>query len=278
LSAYAFGLLIGLAPLLSYLVSAGVVRDFISWVIVFNGKALEVSIHFPLAFVAAGGWGAVALLRRYRGSGDSKALLLFYAFCLSTASSLTTMPDNEGLYYLGMWYFICAAAVSGVGIPGMLAKVPLLWKRALIAGLVFGVLLSPNCASIWKYRRGDFAQNKAAAAELMKYTKGGPCVILLPVHPVFARDATRLYSSWQYYFVTRFPQVRDDSQRSEVAKRIMVLQPHVVQCRQGKRDFILELFQRKVITSAEYKELMAFLTAHYRQQQIGKNVYYLKTL
>jgi hypothetical protein len=277
LAAYAAGFFTGILPLASYLISAGILRDFFSWVIGFNGKALQVSVHFPLALISAGIWATYVLIRRFRSAGDKKALLAVCAFYLSTLSSLTTMTDLDGLYYLGLWYFLCAISACGAGLPELLNKVSSFRMRVLIVGLVFGILLAPNAAFIWQYRDGDFARDKRAAAELMRYTRDDMCVIILPVHPVFAVDATRLYSGWQYYFTVKFPRVRLDVAQAGMARRIMHVRPAVVMCRLGKRDFILELYQRKLITSGEYKELIAFLTANYRQEQIGDEVYYIRS-
>ncbi|MFA5100995.1 MAG: hypothetical protein WC547_08955 [Candidatus Omnitrophota bacterium] len=279
LVAYAAGLCAGILPLAAYLFSAGIIGDFLSWAVGFNGRALHISVNFPLIFIAAATAGAVVLMRRFRLSGDVKAAILFYALVLGTFSSLTSISDQSGfLYYLGLWYFICAIAVSGAGLPELLAQAPSRWKRSLIAGIVLGALLSPNFVYVWKYRHGDYFRDKQAVASLMEYTRDSTCVVILPVHPVFAVDATRLYSNWQLYFMGKFPSVRLDAVQDGLAQRIISIRPAVVMCRFGKKDFILELYQRKIITSSEYKELIAFLTANYRQKQIGDNVYYLKTL
>jgi hypothetical protein len=276
LTAYCVGICAGIVPLLSYLAGAGILQDFLSWVIVFNAQALQVSVHIPLVLLAAGIWGASALMRRNRASRDMRAVVITYAFILSTISSLTTMTDQEGLYYLALWYFICAIAASGAGIPQLLGRVPSLWKRSLIAGLVFGALLSPNCMLVWKYRDANYAKGKKAMAELMKYTRQDQCVLVLPNHPVFARDATRLYSGWQFYFTTMFPVVRADAMKGGIARCIMDSSPAVVICRYNKKDFVLELYQRKLITSTEYKTLIGFLTTHYKQKQISDQVYYIR--
>jgi hypothetical protein len=276
LAAYAAGLGAGIAPLLFYLISLGILRDFVSWVFIFNGKNLKVSVHFPLVILAAGLWGVYVLMRRFRETRDIKAAILVWAFILSTMSSLTTTSDLDGLYYLGLWYFICAIAASGAVLPQMLNTVKSLWKQSLIGGLIFSVLLTPNFAYLWKYRHADFVKNKKAAAQLLAYTGQDPCVILLPIHPVFARDATRLYSGWQYSFIAYFPEVREDAMRLSIFDRVIASRPGVIQCRYQKRDFILELYQRKLLSAAEYKGLISFLTAHYTQKDIGGQVYYIR--
>ena len=158
----------------------------------------------------------------------------------------------------------------------MLDKVQSLWKRSLIAGLVFSALLTPNFITVWKYRNADFIKDKKAAGELMVYTRQEPCVLLLSVHPVFALDATRLYSAWQFDFSVLFPEVREDAMRPPIAEKIIASRPAVIQCRYKKRDFILELYQRKLVTASQYKELVAFLAANYTQKDIGELVYYVR--
>ncbi len=276
LAAYCAGFCAGILPLIGYLVSLGITRDFIYWVFGFNGRNLQVSVHFPLVILGAGLWATFVLLRRFRQSRDIKAIIVFYAFYLSTVSSLTTTSDLDGLYYLGLWYFICAIAASGAGIPRLLEKLPSLWGRAVISGLVLSALLTPNFAFVWKYRQAGFSRDKKAAAELMEYTRGESAVILLPLHPVFALDATRLYSGWQFNFCAVFDRVREDAKSKAIARTIIDLRPSVVQRTHKKRDFVLEMYQRKLITSADYKELIAFLLANYTPKRIGKDFYYLR--
>jgi len=276
LVAYVVGFCVGILPLMSYLISMDILRDFVFWVFIFNGKNLNIGVHFPLVILATGLWGAYVLMRRSRESKNIKAAILVWAFSLSTISSLTTTSDLDGLYYLGLWYFICAIAASGASLPQMLNRIQSLWKRSFIAGLIFSALLTPNFAYIWKYRHADFVKNKKAAAELMAYTNQDSCVILLPMHPVFSHDATRLYSGWQYNFTLLFPEVREDAMRPPIAEKIRASLPAVIQCRYNKRDFILELYQKKLISASQYKELIAFLIANYTQKEVGKQVYYIR--
>jgi hypothetical protein len=276
LTAYVVGFGAGIAPLLYYLIGMGILGDFVSWVFLFNSKNLKIGVHFPLVILAAGLWGVYVLTRRFRESRNMRAGILVCAFILSTISSLTTTSDLDGLYYLGFWYFICAIAASGSGLPQMLNKIQPSWKRSLTAGLIFSALLTPNFTYLRKYRHVDFVKDKKAAGQLLVYAGQDPCVILLPIHPVFSRDATRLYSGWQYDFIALFPEVRKDAMRRPIAENIIASRPAVIQCRYKKRDFILELYQRKLISAAQYKELVAFLTANYTQKDIGKQVYYIR--
>jgi hypothetical protein len=275
--AYLAGLCTGALPLAAYLIGNGIVHEYLFWTVGFNRRILMVTVFFPLLILLAGGWGAYCLYRRFKKSQDQKALVLVSAFILSSFSSLTTTSNLDGLYYLGFWYFVCAIAASGVDFRELSEKIKSVRARSIVIGVVFGFLLIPNLVSVWVYRHNDYAQGKKAAAELLNYSRDDSCVALLPVHPVFVRDALRLYSGWQYYFTERYASVREDAVRGGgIARRIIDSRPAVVMCRYEKRDMILELFQKQLISAADYKELVAFFRDWYTQKPIGVDSYYVR--
>lgn len=277
LIAYCLGFCVGLAPLVWYLASTGVAGDYIAWVIGFNSRVMKIYVNFPAVYLAGGIWGAVVLFRRYRTSKEAGFALFLCALVLSTASSFTrTSTVDPLLYYHGLWYLLCAIAVCGAGLheatPGARDRI----RYALIAGLVFGVLTATNLSAVWEHRAGDYGKDREEAALLMRYTAGGSCLVLLPVHPVFAADATRLYSNWQFYFAGKYAQVRQDVSSDWFARKIIDQKPAVIMAESGKKDFILELYQNKIITAGEYKDLMSFIKEYYRKRKLGRHLYYIR--
>ena len=277
LGAYFLGLCIGAVPLAAYLVSRGITADFAYWTIGFNKRILLVSVYFPFILLAAGAWGTLCLFRRWRkGTGDRAAGIMVWAFGLSTLSSLTTTSNLDGLYYLGFWYFVCAIVASGSGLLTVFAAFRRRGARALAAGLCFAFLLMPQLLLIWKYSGGDFLRDKNAAAELLRLSKGDTCVILLPAHPIFVNDATSLYSGWQFLFADSFRSVRWEARKGGICRRILAARPAVVTARRGTQDFILELYQRKLMPAGDYKQLVAFLVKNYTIRKIGQDYYYVR--
>jgi len=275
--AYALGFCIGVIPLASYLLGAGIVNEYVMWVMGFNAAAVKMNVNLPFVYLVAGIAAVVVLVRRYRESGELRYALFACAFALSTLSSLTTMSDQDPLlYYHGLWYFLCAIAVCGAGVWERLSDFRPRWKNAVVAGCVLGVLLAPNVVSVWKHRAGDYARDRKAAAELMRYTGSDTCVVLLPAHPVLAHDATRLYSSWQFLFLARHADVRNDAAGPGFARQIFSRRPAVISAEFGTRDFFLELYHRRVISADEYKDLMTLIKTDYRKRRIGRQFYYIR--
>jgi hypothetical protein len=88
---YFLGLIVGILPLFSYLFGNHIFKDFIFWVLNFNRRIIVASVYFPLVIGALGGWGACLLFKRWKEFSETKSLLVFFVFFLSTFSSITTL-------------------------------------------------------------------------------------------------------------------------------------------------------------------------------------------
>lgn len=102
------------------------------------------------------------------------------------------------------------------------------------------------------------------------------CVVLLAMHTVLAHDATRLSSSWQFLFLARHADVRNDAAGPGFARGIFSRRPAVISAEFGTRDFPFELYHRRVISADEYKDLMALIKTDYRKRRIGRHFYYIR--
>ncbi|HOW35062.1 MAG TPA: hypothetical protein PL155_01420 [Candidatus Omnitrophota bacterium] len=276
LAAYFLGLAVGSLPLLSYLMSHGIFQDFVFWVFEFNKEIIVFRVFFPFMIGMFAGWGAYRLLKSFRESRRTKTLLLIVAFCLSTLSSLTSTIAVSWGHYLAFWLFLCAIIASGCPIPEVFERVSSRVRRAVIIGVFFSLLLIPGIMYVGEFCDKNFPQDKRAVVELMKYCKNDHCLVFLPLHPVFTYDATRLYSDWQYHYITRFSPLKQDAMRQGVLKEIMASRPAVVVCSFRKKDFVLDLFQKKLISAADYKELVLFFKENYTRKRIGQEKYYIR--
>jgi hypothetical protein len=270
------GLLIGFLPLLWYLINFNIVSDYIQWVLLFNEENMVFSVFLPLVNLFAGSWAVKILIERQQVSRDFGVFALLSSIVLSTASSLLGLGLLNSGYYLACWFVLIAAAGASLPLWEIGQMIGSNLARASLTGMFLALCIIPNVYLVILHESGFFSDNKKAISRILEYSRTDQCVVLLPNHPVFVKDATRLYSSWQFYFVNRHKNVREDVKLYMIARRIMEVRPAVVMCRFKKRDFILELYQKKLITALEYKELIAFLIANYTQQTIGEEVYYVR--
>ena len=273
---YLAGLVIGITPLIFYLARKEILSKFIFWVFKFNQERIVVSVIFPIAIGFMGTWGAYALLKRYFNLKDLKPLILSIAFCLSTLSSLTATENPSGGYYLSFWYFLCAISGSGCNIMEMVKKTSSLIKRSIALGLFFSLLLMPNIMYAKGHRKTYLSEDKRVISKLIKYCAGDRCLVLLPLHPVFSFDATRLYSDWQYYFVDSYPSVRKDAKNKNIVRSIINERPAVVLYSYQKKYLLLDLFLKGLISKEDYKILNSLFNESYTTRCIGGVRYYIR--
>jgi hypothetical protein len=273
---YLLGFCAGILPLGTYIAGQGLTGLFLSWM-GFSGKIILVTVFFPLVILAAGVCGFVALLKSPR-TGDAAAPRLagISLFCLSTLSSITTTSESASSYYLGFWYFTCAILACGVDFPSLLDRIRPAGGKALAAGMVLTYLLLPNAMGVWMSRHDDYARGKNEIAEFMRYSSGGSVLTTLPHHPLFAFDATRVYSAWQFYYTDQYAKVREDARSGGFAKTLMDSCPAVISMTWSKRDFLLELVQRGLLTREDYSLLRRFLARDYGIRRIGEETYYVR--
>jgi len=275
---YIFGLVAGVAPTLFYLIKKGILTDFIFWVLMFNGQHLDLYISFPVAIGFMGIWGAYLLLGRYRNFKDAKALVLFIAFCLSTLSSLTRRVFLFYPFYIGFWFILCAIAGSGCNIIGIFEKIPSLIKKSIIAGLFFSLLIFPNILIAQRHEEASFSEHKKVISKLMEYCQGETCLVLLPLHPIFSYDATRLYSHWQYLFSDRILDLRVDINNKNIAQAIINSPPAVIEYKHPAADeiFIIDLLLKNLVSPQDLRKIRTFLGENYTVKKIGKSKYYIR--
>jgi hypothetical protein len=275
---YFLGLGVGILPLLLYLAKYNIIREFIYWVFHYNRQRLIFSVVFPVGIFCLGTLGAYLLLLRSRKHKDNKALILFMAFCLSSISSITgiNMFSYSGFYFLGFWFVLCAITGCGVGfldIPQMFLS---LKHKAIVAGMILSLIFLPNIFSVLALKKNYFSADKKIITQLMQYCAYGPCFTILPYHPIFSYDVARLYSNWQFRYSDDFPEIRNQIKNLGVYERISRLRPAVVMCSLNRRDFLVEIFQKSLISKDDYENLASFLEENYTAKGIGENRYYIR--
>jgi len=153
-------------------------------------------------------------------------------------------------------------------------KTSSLIKRSLVLGAFLSLLLAQNSIKAMTHRRTYFSNDMQEVSGLINYANGDTCLVILPLHPVFSYDATRLYSYWQYYLLDKFPAIRKDA--GNIARVILASPPAVVMCRIYSKDFLLELFQKQMITAGEYGKLVSLFKDKYTIKLIAGKRYYVR--
>jgi len=274
--AYLTGVFFGVLPLAFYLFNQGVAKEFLFWVIRYNQKRIIFSADFPVAVTVLGGWGVYLLVKRYLVYKDSRALVLCAAFFLSTLSSFTHPFLGLPSYFLEFWYILCAVAGCGQTFQSLIKRVPSMLHRSLVSGLFFAMILSPNIVALTFHNISYFSFDKKVIGQLIKYGAKDSCLTILPYHPIFSRDVSRLYSYWQFNLSEEFLELRDDIRSKDLAAEVRKLRPAVVLSVLDKREFLLELYQKMLISKQEYNDLNDFLQTGYTFKAIGKNGYYIR--
>jgi hypothetical protein len=277
---YLAGLAVGSAPTLFFLIKKDILSDFIYWVLIFNRERLVLSVYFPVAILLAGAWGAYQLLIRYRNSKDIKALILFIAFCLSCFSSLSRHTFFYP-FYIGFWFILCVIVSSGCNIIEILGRIPSLIKKSIIASLFLVLLIFPNYLIMMHHEETYFSEHKQVISKLMEYCQGDTALVLLPLHPIFCYDSTRLYSFWQFLTSNHISSLRDDIKSKDIAEAIINSPPAVIEYKFStyKYDgqiFILDLLLKKLVTSEDFKRIRSFLDENYTVKPIGNFKYYIR--
>lgn len=280
---YLSGFLIGILPIFLYLIREGILRDFFFWVFIFNGKMVIFKSIFPFVFIIASLWASLFTLRRYNRTKDTKLLIIFTAFCLSTASSFAGVaPVLSCGYYLSSWFILCAVLFCGSDIRQLKATFSSRMGASLVTGVFFVMLISTNFSIVYdQIRKGnDFKAAKASIGMLQKYIDKDACLGMIAAHPVFARDATRLYCYWQFhylYYGEHYSEsVKKDLIDSRIAESIIMAKPAIMLYWYIDKPLFEILLHCGVITNDDFKKLEAFCRNNYVLKTIGMTQYYIR--
>ncbi|MFA5100994.1 MAG: hypothetical protein WC547_08950, partial [Candidatus Omnitrophota bacterium] len=275
IAAYCAGFFAGSLPLLLYLINFNILSDFFYWVFRFNRMIINVTIYFPLIIAFMGWWGGWLLFMRFRRDASPQPLIFFIVLSVSTLTSLVSTTVMNGGHYLSLWFFICSIAFAGCDIPAVLNKARSLSIRAVFVGLFFSLLVAPNLVHVLALNERNYFSARIIAGKIMKYSAGDTCVLIIPMHPVFAHDATSLYSDWEFFYSDRFLSLKKVISHPGVAGQILAKRPAMVLCRYQRKDFMLALFDKGLISADDYKRLIAFFKENYTRKRIGRDSYYI---
>jgi hypothetical protein len=259
--------------LLVYLIRNHITREFFFWVFTFNRHSITAQAAFPVAVLLIGAWGVWRLFRRFRGERDLQAAVLCCAFCLNM---LGLLPGTLGRYYLGFWLLLCAILGCSNALVKLPARIAAAFPRALLTGGFLVFLLVPNFIHAGSHIKTLLCDDKKTLSRLISYCTDSSFVGIVPMHPVFCRDATRLYSEWQFEYGYGLPETKKDIRNGDIAEQIMAVRPAVIQNTNRGSDFFLDLFQKNLVSKNDITRLSSFLAREYSSVRIGRNFYYVR--
>lgn len=273
---YGVGLCIGSIPLVSYLYSHGIVREFFYWVLEFNRQRFFLTATLPLGIALVSGWGALLLWRKSRGGGDSRSALLLLAFGVSTISALLTTLTYGSYYYIGPWLLLASTVAAGCPLAEIARARVFTMRRVLAVGGCIGLLMASTIVSAKIHKRSSFREDSKMMNRLIQLCQNETCLIFLPYHPIVVNDATRLYSDWQYYFLDRYPAVNKDLGKDAFARQIITNRPAVISYRNRRNELFADLFLKGALSKDGYQKLMSFVSSNYTSRYVGPIKYYLR--
>ncbi len=274
---YLAGLAAGVMPLFLYLARQGLVREFLHWTVASNRERLVLSVQFPLGLALLCVWGFVVFLRQCAGASVPQKLFFLSFLLLTTLSSLTGSIFQAGGYYLGFWYFAAIIAGSGLRLTDILPAAASLRSRAILFGAVIAVISGPGINAVYRYRTNNLNHDTRVLAQVMRWC--GPqdtALVLLPYHPVFSFDATRLYSYWQFIFAGRVKDVTADIVGARFAAQVLGHPPAIIQHQVNGRSFLYELVAKGLITNADFTRLRSLILERYTVQRVGREWFYVR--
>ena len=266
---YGLGLAVGVAPLLIYLIHAGILKDFLFWVFTFNIRLQVLVSDFPLLMAGLAVWSSVFLIKRYKELKHQESLILFFAFLLSTLSTLNVTIAGLSKYYNVFWCILCAIVCCSLNFSEVLKPVKSMLYKGLIVGVVGGILLMPNMRTLDK--KNVFKSDKKEINKILRISRNGSVFVLLYKHPIFAYDVSRLYAGWQLGFMKDYKNVVEDTiQHGGVVDSIIAGKPSIIQESTSDKGWLfIELVKDQVITLKDYQRLRRFFIENYRVRFIG---------
>jgi hypothetical protein len=280
---YVAGLVGGVLPLAFYLAHNGLLRDFLEWVLLFNRKLSYVSASFPLAVVAAGLLGWYFLLKRRQSLDGHAALVLLLCWPLCTFSSILN-SGNTMYFYLNLWFVLAAVLSGGLGVGGWLERFAA--RRAAVSGVAAIVLAALTLPSLYYAHQAAYGPSRYShrdLARLIKLCRDDTCFVLLPHHPIFSRDATRLYAAWQYVYASEFSEVRRYLGGGDLAAAILDRRPALITrdistlIGLGRGDEIFrDMTEKRIISEADREAITEMLSRDYAIEEIGNWRFYVR--
>ncbi|MBN2201385.1 hypothetical protein JW777_05475 [bacterium] len=293
MTAHAAGIAAGLLPLFIWLTANGLLDAFRLWVFDFNAHRITTgaalfggSVQVIPAFFGA--WGCLRLLRCARrpvagtASGDNAGTMVRSGRLLAVfavLSVLVYLKPSRTHYEYYQQMFVLTAIVAAAGPLASLFRNWAADRRAVLAGLLTGVILWSGIHAAQRYIRMGLYEQVAGSIRTLKTLAGDdPVVCTTPEHPVTNRNAAYISTGWQYVFCLGDPLIR--GRLADIGADIRNRRPSVIINRfltwpEGG-DFPERLRRRGFLPETEAADLRLYLESHYTLVPVRQIEYWVR--
>lgn len=274
---YLSGLMVGCLPLILYLLKMHIFKDYLFWVFVFNSKRVTFEVAFPGAIliltVAATGY----YLRHWKEQGNKQLLFILAAIFLVTLNCIPSGIFLSRGYYLQLWYILGAIICSNISLQNLLIPIKSLLNKAVLLTGIGMLFVMPNFY-VLNSEGSYFKNDKEAMEKMLHYSKGGTCFALVPWHPIFVKDTTWMYLTWQFNdFIGNFDEVNSDLKRKGgLINKILQEKPAIIQATSDRGFIFGGLISRKVVSLPEFNKVKVFLGKNYSFEKIGDVFFFVR--
>jgi hypothetical protein len=285
---HALGVALGLAPMLAWLWSHGLLAGFMEWVIRFNSEQGSlVGGPLPLVWVLlAGVWAWRVGANRWAELDHERRLIL----TALVASALILLLYGAG--FLKMTYhlqvFLILASAAGAREADTFLTWALRSRRGWLAGAAVALCLTPLVQWGIMLPQGSLTSAGREVNLLQQVAQGEPVLCVPPRHPLFAPDATYMQHPWEWLYFLRFPEVR--SRLADIDDQITRRRPVVILAgeprqtvgntpypREGARYAFIERFTNwGNISLPRAMRLQRFLEREYHLVRLERHWYWVR--
>jgi len=278
---HAAGGLAGAVPLVTYLTANGLWSGFWEWVVVYHraGPAFRPSLDTGPALGLAAACmilAAVGLFRLPAGPRRAPRAVMGAALVLIVVSAILLYPIQHSWfrYYLGPLFLVSATLSSWLG--RALESRGHRLRGALLLGLLCAGLTFPHFRYADEARRKEttLRDDVAVVDWLLERARGQTVHCVIPIHPIYRRDASQLYLPWQAVHLGGKANTLKKrmllaflAARPSFAAELRRHEPAVID-HDRFRQWIEILEGLGLLRADEVRELSAWVDAHYHPERI----------
>jgi len=279
---HAAGVLSGAIPLAAYLTANGLWSGFREWVMVYHRASPALHLSFkagPTLILLAASViiGMVGLVKLPVGPGSAPRAVMGAALAVILLTAILVYPIEHSCfrYYLAPLFLVAATLSSWLGTTLVARGHPL--RGAVLLGLLCAGLTFAHFRYADEARRlGVSLRNHVEVIDrLLERARGEFVQCVIPIHPIFRRDASRLYLPWQVVRLAR---------RADTLKKRMLIdflaaspsfaaelrrhEPTIIDPQRLAQAGVL-LVGLDLLPSDELRDLAAWVDEHYHLERVS---------
>jgi len=140
--------------------------------------------------------------------------------------------------------------------------------RNILLSCFLALLITPNLLLIIKHNETFLIDDEKMMSNLIGYCKDSNCLTIVPNHPVFTQDTTRMYTQWYLCFLKDKKEIKRDFDLNNVIKEIIMKKPVVVITGRYSFNFLL--------SKSDSNRWESFLNKNYTIKVIEGRKFYIR--